>query len=454
MIVPKPKRYEEKGELAIACVITADAELAFSKKAFKRMAKKIFGVSITDGEGGFAVKYEASLAEEEYRIEGATVYASSLFGAKNGLSSMLQLVKKADKEGIVLTEANVLDKPDKDFRAFMVDLARQWHDFDILLGYVDLCYINKIKYLQIHFTDDQSFTYPYLCFPKAATKGRSYTHEEIVYLVEYAHEAAVELIPEFEGIGHSRELIKNCPEEFGNEYDGPMNEKIMCVGKPTTFNNVRLMLTELADTFKYSRYIHVGCDEALHTNWPSCHFCRDYMKRQGIETSLELYAHFAQKIVDMCLSLGRTPIVWEGFHKDHNHLISKDAVVMSWENTYQPTPDILAGGFKTVNAAWKPLYHVPEPKCDWSILGEDFYLYRWDNASDKSVAHGGLTVEPTEQVLGAMICQWECNYEQEHDWVVENLPPFADRVWNVEAHYPKDAFPSAEKLVAMENQVY
>ncbi len=454
MIIPKPKQYEELGSLSLAPVISADAELAFDKKAFKRIFKKTYGVSIADGEGGIVLGYDASLAEEEYKIDGATIYAATHFGAKNGLASMLQLVNTADKESITITETKVEDKPDKDFRAFMVDLARQWHDFDVLLGYVDLCYINKIKYLQIHFTDDQGFTLPYRCFPNAPTKARSYTHEEIAYLVEYAHEASVEIIPEYEGIGHSREIIKNCPEEFGNEYDGPMNEKIMCIGKPTTLGNVRLMLKELTEVFKYSRYIHVGCDEALHTNWTACHYCRDYMKRQGIETTLELYAHFAQKIVDMCLSLGRTPIVWEGFHKDHNHLISKDAIVMSWENTYQPTPDILAGGFKTVNAAWKPLYHVPEKTCQWSILGEDFYLYRWDNGSDKSVAHGGLTVEPTEQVIGAMMCQWECNYEQEHDWIVENLPPFADRVWNVEAHYAKDAFPNIDGVFAMENKVY
>ncbi len=456
MIVPKPKQYEEKGELSLALTITADAELTFGLKAFKRIFKKIYGVSIADGEGGIAVKYDASLAEEEYILDGATVYASSLFGMKNGLASIFQLIKKADKEGITLTDAAVKDKPDVDFRAFFADLARQWHDFDILLGYVDMCYLNKIKYFQIHFTDDQSWTLPFKSFPNVATKGRCYTHEEIAYLVEYANEAAVELIPEFEGIGHSRELIKNCPEEFGNEYDKPMNEKIMCIGKPTTFNNVRKMLTEMAEVFKYSRYIHVGCDEALHSNWTVCHYCRDYMARQGIETTLELYAHFVQKIVDMCLALGRTPIVWEGFHKDHNHLISKDAIVMAWENLYQTAPDLLEGGFKIINAAWKPLYFVDsfEPKYTWTILEEDFNLYRWDNHLKSSAACGGMQLEPNDNVLGSMMCQWQCNYEQEHDRVVANLPVFSDRLWNVTDYYPKDGFPNVENLTAMVNKVY
>ena len=456
MIVPKPKQYEELGEITLASALCADAELAFCKKAFKRIFKKIYGVTLADGEGGVVVKYDASLEEEEYKIEGATVYASTLFGAKNGLASIFQLIKKADKEGIVLTETKVQDKPDVDFRAFFADLARQWHDFDILLGYVDMCYLNKIKYFQIHFTDDQSWTLPFKSFPAVATKGRCYTHEEIAYLVEYANEASVEIIPEFEGIGHSRELIKNCPEEFGNEYDKPMNEKIMCIGKPTTFNNVRKMLTEMAEVFKYSRYIHVGCDEAIHPNWKSCHYCRDYMARQGIETTLELYAHFVQKIVDMTLALGRTPIVWEGFHKDHNHLISKDAIVMAWENLYQTAPDLLEGGFKVINAAWKPLYFVDsfEPKYTWTILDEDFNMYRWDNHLQRSAACGGMQLEPNENIIGSMMCQWQCNYEQEHDRVVANLPVFSDRLWNVTDYYKKEEFPNIDGLTDMVNKVY
>ncbi|MBO5305954.1 MAG: family 20 glycosylhydrolase, partial [Clostridia bacterium] len=316
MLIPNPKWYEEQGELTLACAISADAELVFGLKAFKRIVKKIFGVSLADGEGGILVKHDTALEEEEYKIDGATVYAGTLIGMKNGLASLLQLIQKADCERIILTKAKVEDKPDKDFRAFFADLARKWHDFDVLLGYVDLCYLNKIKYLQLHLVDDQGWTMPLRTFPYAATKGACYTHAEIAYLVEYAHEAAVEIIPECECVGHSRELIKNCPEEFGNEYDGPMNEKIMCVGKPKIWNNVRALLGEFAEVFKYSRYIHIGCDEALHTNWTACHYCRDYMARQGIETTTELYAHFVAKVVDICLSLGRTPLLWEGFHKE------------------------------------------------------------------------------------------------------------------------------------------
>ena len=456
MIIPKPKRYEERGEIRICPTVTADTELGFGLKAFKRIFGKIYGVSLTEGEGGIEVRYDASLSEEEYTVDGAVIWASSLLGAKNGLATILQLTLSADKDGITLTDAKIKDKPDVEFRAFFADLARGWHDFDVLLGYVDICYINKIRYFQIHFTDDQSWTLPYRAFPNAATEGRSYTHEEIAYLVEYANEAGVEIIPEFEGIGHSYELIKKYPEEFGEEYDSPVQyENVMCIGNPNTLDNVRKMLGEVREVFKHSRYIHVGCDEASHENWSHCVRCRDYMKRQGIETTLELYAHFVKNIVEICISLGRTPIVWEGFGKEFNHMIPKEAIVMSWENTYQTTTELLEGGFKIVNAAWRPLYYVPEKTRQWNILDEDFYLYHWDTIAKRSPIYGGgATIEPDDRVLGAMMCQWESGYAEEHNRVVENLPPFSDRCWNVEEHYTKEEFPDREKLTGMQNKVY
>lgn len=468
MIIPKPKKYTEKGEITIAPHISSVPELRFCEKAFKRMFKKLHSVNLSEGEDGFLLKLDATLAEEEYRISGREIFAATHVGARNALSSMLQLVEIKDGK-IFLKDTEISDKPCKEYRAMMVDLARQWHDFSIVLGYVDICYLNKIKYLQIHFSDDQSSTLPLKSFPNAATVGRSYTHTEIEYLVEYANEASVELIPEFEGIGHSMELIKNCPE-FGNEYvlltpeqvkeheldareDGTIIDNIMCIGKEDIFDNIKTILTEMAETFKYSRYIHVGCDEALHWKWDFCPKCQEYMKKNGIENTAKLYSHFASKIVDICKEVGRKPIVWEGFPKEGNDLISKDATVVSWENTYQPAADLLEGGFNIINAAWKPLYIVE--RRPWSLIEEDFNVYRWDSHMPHSAAYNGLQFEPTDRIIGAMLCQWECNYDEECDRIRIDLPVLGDRTWNASDYYTKDEFMSLyPQIKEMEEKLY
>ncbi|MBR6719278.1 MAG: family 20 glycosylhydrolase [Clostridia bacterium] len=474
-IIPKAKNFKENGNIEISAEFSADERLIFCKKAFLRMVSKLYGVRMADGDDGIKLVYDEALDKDEYAIKGASVYASDYEGARYGLATMLQLMEKTE-DGFNVCDTEIKDSPDKDFRAFMTDLAREWHDFDNLISYVDLCYINKMKYLQLHFADDQSWTLPFACFPKAATKGRCYKRSEIDYLVEYAYEAGVELVPEFEGIGHSKELIKNCPDEFGNVYDEEIEDSsvensveagnvgrvdnIMCIGKTDIFENIRKILSEIAKIFKYSKYIHVGCDEAKHENWNHCALCRDYMARQKLDSTKATYSHFVKKIIDICLSLGRTPIVWEGFPYEGTENISRDAVVISWENIYQSGPELIESGFNVINASWSPMYIVPLRKepiktiCKWSVISKNWRVHQVQHHWSASKAYGGLELKPKEKVLGGMLCQWECKMEEERDRVILNLPQVSDRTWNAEDFYSGEEFEAAkEKIITLSERL-
>ena len=473
-IIPKVKNFRENGAILVSPEFSADERLSFCKKAFLRMVLKLYDIRLTEGENGIKLLYDETLPADEYKIEGVSIYASGFEGARYGLATMLQLMEKTE-DGFSLRNGEITEKPDKDFRGFMSDLARKWHDFDILISYVDLCYLNKIKYLQLHFTDNQSWTLPLKSFPDAATKGRCYSIEEIDYLVEYAFEAGVELIPEFEGIGHSKELIKNCHDAFGNNFDEKIDEdnpltganmgrvdNIMCLGRPGIFENIRKMLTEIADTFKYSKYIHVGCDEAKHENWNHCALCRDYMKRQNLSSTKAAYTHFAEKIIDICVSLGRTPIVWEGFPYEGTENISRDCIVVSWENVYQTGPELLESGFKVINASWSPMYIVPPKtkdalhiKRDWTVVGDNWNVYEVQHWASASKAYGGLSLTPHENVLGGMLCQWECTPSEERERVINLLSETADRTWNDSDFYSEDEFYSnSEKIKELSEKLY
>ena len=241
-IVPKPKSLSENGIIKVLPQFSADEKLSFCKKAFCRMVKKLYDVHLEDGQEGFLLCYKEGLPENAYETDGKTVYASSTEGAGYGLATLLQLIEDFDHEdGFSLRNCSIKDYPDKDFRAFCSDLARRFHPFQMLIEYVDLCYINKLKYLQLHFTDDESWTLPFESFPKVATEGRCYTKSEIEYLVEYANEAGVVLIPEFEGIGHSSELIKKYPELFGNDFieEPSYVDNAMCIGQEGIFENIK-----------------------------------------------------------------------------------------------------------------------------------------------------------------------------------------------------------------------
>lgn len=478
MIIPKPKYYAENGITEVKAQLCSHSELAFCEKAFKRVFKKLYNVSVSPGEGGFLLKYDPSLSEKEYKIIGRTVYASSVEGGSYGLATLFQLLRK-EEDRFYLVDAEILDRPDKDFRTFFSDLARKWHDYSVLLGYVDICYLNKIKYLQLKLTDNQSWTLPVKCFPNAATKGRSYTFAEIDYLVEYAHEANVEVIPNVNLLGHTAELIKNCPEAFGNNFDpsvysadGLLNgaesfadsaypHNLTCIGKPGIFSHIRSMYTEIAATFRYSPYIYIGCDEAQHSKWKHCPDCRAYMKRNRISSTKHLNAHYISKIIDICLSTGKTPIVAESFAPEYSDLMSKEIVVASWENFYNTTPSLLEAGFQIINMSWKPNYIVPlnqDPNVDvsWSVSGNGFHVYKWQHWWEKSRAYPhGIEIQPTDSVIGGVLGQFECSYEEEHDRVVLNLPMLVDRTWNALDYYShEEILLYSKNLTQMEEMLY
>ena len=468
-IIPKASVCKRMGILHISAQFACDVKLLFCQKAFLRLVYKIYGVHLKNGDAGIKLCYEASVSKDEYRICGDTIYASDCEGARYGLATMLQLIER-EEEGFLLQNICVSQKPDKEYRAFMSDLARQCHPFETLIGYVDLCYLNKLKYLQLHFSDNSLWTLKLDSFPKLGKTESSYTKDEIAYLVEYAHEAGIELVPEFEGIGHSKELIEVYPELFGNEFveeiedikavtgiDKGKVDNIMCIGRPDIFNNIQKMLTEIAEMFKYSEYIHIGCDEAKHENWAKCKHCTAYMQANGIEDTKSLYSHFVAKIVDLCLETGKIPIVWEGFPKEGTDNISRKCIVVAWESYYQLAPELLEAGFKIINASWKPMYIVQPHRKDklWTVTGEDWNVNKWMNFHEKSPASKTpIVVDKTENVLGGMLCQWECSPEEERERLILNLPMLSDRTFNEEDYYSDAEFDAVkEKILKMSERL-
>ena len=220
-IIPYPKKVECSARpRRISCTGISSFGGAYIGcfAAFASLAEKIYDVNLAFGGDGIYLVEDKTMAEESYRIsitkDGAKVYASSEIGISYALSTLLQICKPDGEFAITLPICEIEDKPDCDYRALMVDLARQWHPFSTLLGYVDLCYLYKIKYLHLHFIDTPSYTLPSRAFPKMPTEGRHYSFEEIDALNEYAKEKCIEIIPEIEVPGHAKSMVIAYPELF------------------------------------------------------------------------------------------------------------------------------------------------------------------------------------------------------------------------------------------------
>ncbi len=456
-LIPMPKKcvtLGNKAQIIPYAIFTEREDWQKHTVAFSDTFSRGHGRSLTIGErGGIELIYDRCSSDNAYRLvsDGALkIYASTSEGICYGLASALQLSEPTDA-GIKLPALEIEDYPDKDYRSVMVDLGREWHPFGKLLKFVDLCFFYKVKYLNLHFADNKLYTLPSNAFPKLCVDGKYYTEAEIEYLREYANARGVVLIPEFECPGHAPVLNTYYPEVFADRSEGEggvfynesgeviSNKALLCASRESAVEGVKTLLNEIAELFPEAPYIHIGGDEANITLWDQCSDCTEYMNNNGIDDVYGLYSDYVARIARHVLSLGKTPIVWEGFPEKGADKIPPETIVISWENHYQTTYQLLDGGFKLINASWKPLYIVPantspEPRFNWGAKEiYDWSVYNWQHWWEQSVAfHSPINVEPTDQVIGAMLCVWEMTFEQEINHVMANLPALAERTWTTD----------------------
>lgn len=458
-MIPYPKQHEIVNETRHTVPYVICAELPAWER-YARMFTELFahthGRTLERGVGGIELVYDNTLPRETYTIssEGAmTVAASDPHGLLYGLASAFQLITPTE-DGMQMQSVHVRDYPEKDYRAVMVDLSRCWHAFPKLLKFVDLCFLYKIKYLHLHFIDDVLYTLPSRAFPKLPTKDRHYTFEQIEELKRYAADRGVVLVPEIECPGHALPLNRAYPEVFANRLDGETDEfrnesgevydtnALLCAGSERAMEGLYTLIREVTEMFPDSPYINIGGDEANIALWEKCPDCRAYMERNGIEDVYELYSDYIGRACRFVLSLGKTPIVWEGFPQKGCERVPRETVVLAWESHYHLAPDLLKAGFCIINASWQPLYVVTSLSRRWSPLDVlNWNVYNWQHWWPKSAAtEHPINVEPTDRVLGAMMCAWCTTYDMEIARLIENLLAMSERTWSVELVRPIDTY--------------
>ena len=450
-IIPTPKKRDVAGGVteipfSVSC---NEADWDEYVKTLSDAFLKLYKRSLAVREGGINLRKDDTLPAGGYKIDsrdGVTLYAKDSDGILYAMATLIQTAEiKGEK--ITVERAVIEDYADKEYRSLMVDLAREWHPASTVLQYIDLCFMLKIKHLHLHFIDNERYTLPSKAFPKL-NETDYYTYSEIKEMRDRAKARGIIIVPEFEAPGHAAMLSRCYPEIFANEVDGSVSEEkteigaiitddsIICAGKPETAEGVRTLLKETCELFPDSPYIHIGGDEAKIAVWDYCSHCKSYMQEKGIEDVHELYSEFVGRVASMVIEMGRTPIVWEGFPKKGIGYIPKETIVIAWETMYHMPYDLIAEGFKVINSSWVPMYIVPnpEPRFNWGISEIlDWNVYNWQHWYEHSAAYKNpINVAPTDQVIGATLCLWECTFEWEISRCLNNLTAMSERVWNTD----------------------
>lgn len=470
VLSPKPKIVmERRGSLPLVdgfAVTTEANELREHARVLSSELEALLGFPASTGDAGSLVKLElidateaepdaAGLEGEGYVLvvdeHEATVRALNGVGIAWGTATLLQLLQSDGDLAGAIPCVEIRDEPAAPFRAVLVDVARQPHTIDTLRGVVELARLHKVRFIQLHLTDDQLFAFPFAPVTDALEGNSCFTRDELEGLVAFAAARGVTIIPEVDLPGHSSRLVQSGYLE-GAEDDRD-------VADPKYEEALERLFDEVMDVFANSPYFHIGGDES------------------GAGDAL---VPFLERVNEHVRSRGKCLIVWEGFHGAPTDALPAEGpdrvLVMAWESSYNAPWDLLANGYEIVNASWRPVYVVgggslihpgssagrkwsPEEIAYWH---KDRFMH-WEpgravfedrGPDDRDRTDHTWDVPKDEwraRVLGGQMCVWEQRDGSVLGDLRERLPVLAARLWSGDVEKPAAV---VDRVRAVDSRVY
>ncbi len=460
-LIPSPQSLKiAKGEFLLrnGDAIVAKGALAPIAKLCAEEFRTAFGIKLQangNSKATIVLKIDKKLAEEQYRLvigNKVDISGGSYQAVAYGITSLLQWARWyeggffdhpkrnlfASPTGLQMARVTINDKPAFGYRGAMVDVARKYHSIDTLKQVVTLCRFYKVRYLQLHLTDDQAFTFPSTAFPKVNSSnqhgGPIYTLAEIKDLVKYADTRGVTIVPELDLPGHSATLIRTMPDLFKIKDTKPYeHHATVNFANTEVMKALETMVGEMCEVFKSSPYFHIGGDEADIANVAQHPDFQKLIAEYGLTKNpeQELYRRFLGQMNEIVKKRGKKMIVWEGFGRDPDSKfpIPKDITVMEFESAYQTAPELIQDGYSMINTSWTPLYivnrHVWKPKkvYDWSINEFGRVSSLWQTVT-------WINTENAQGIAGAQACEWEQPEYLAVQGFLGVLPAMSERVWN------------------------
>jgi hexosaminidase len=370
-------------------------------------------VRTTDGAHTISVDDAAVVEGFDYRATA------------EGTATLLQLLGKAES-GLILPKVTVKDWPHADYCGVMLDVARQDHPIEAIQKAVQLCRLYKARYLQLHLTDDQGWTFPSTKYPKLGTKNygahggitpRVYKLDELKALVAYADARGVTLVPELEMPGHSGAAARAMPEIFdaiNPQSKQPVGIGCMNMSDEEIYLALDTIIGEMCDVFRSSPYFHIGSDEvtsgrlSLHPGYKS------FMAKHNLKDDHQLADHFVASVCELVKKHGKKAIKWEGL----SNTATKDVIIMGWELNSTVASDVLARGYTTITVPWS-----------LAVPWEQWNMY----------VCNGSRLKKGDSVLGAALVAWE-QPPLTHITNLRNLASRQERTWGPDNPVTIDGF--------------
>lgn len=393
---------------------------------------------LEDAVAGNSEAYAIEVFADHVSLSGANAV-----GVARAIARLAQLFQYDGEQGAwTLPATRIDDAPAYPWRGLMLDAARFPHSVESLREAIDLAFLFSLSVVHLHLSDDQAFTFPATCLPPRTNPGasgpdRGYSKEDLRFLVQYASDRGIALVPEIDMPAHSSVLVRARPDLFGRQDPGTGEHHstgAVNMASPRAVAAMKALVDEVADIFDTSPYFHLGGDEFYAPALLELPEFKALAAAEGLPLTLEEGAlnahlnHFLQVMADHVAENGLQPIVWEGFRPvaAAGQTLDPSTWVMAW-NQHSQAPDALVkAGYTVINCGWEPLYIVPAQ--GWASWPDD--AFGWSPSSVRQ-RFGGRVTELAEDapLEGAQICVWEQRPEAIVPAVLRLAPELAERMW-------------------------
>ncbi|MDO5105211.1 beta-N-acetylhexosaminidase [Capnocytophaga sp.] len=312
---------------------------------------------------------DTSLPKEGYSFhsssEKITIKAADRNGFVYALQTLRQLLpkeiessQKTDCQWVIPCVV-IDDQPQYAWRGLMLDVARHFFPKEYILKTIDRMAMLKLNTFHFHLLDNEGWRIEIKKYPKLTevgawrvgqfdqhwnarvtndpnekgTYGGFFTQEDIKEIVAHAAKYGITVVPEIEMPAHVMSAIAAYPELSCHKRPiavpsggvWPITD-IYCAGQEETFSFLEDVLSEVIDLFP-SKYVHIGGDEATHTEWEKCPKCLQRMKDHKLKNAHELQSYFIKRINTFLKSKNKQLIGWDEIIDGG---LADDAVVMVW----------------------------------------------------------------------------------------------------------------------------
>lgn len=341
-------------------------------------------------------------------IKGITITASDAAGIFYGIQSLKTLfppdVWSGRKKTIVVPAVTIEDAPRFGYRAFMLDVARNFQSKEKVLKVLDLLALYKMNVLRLHLTDDEGWRIeipglpeltelgakrghsgnPYAMLPPSYGSGPQgtkfgsgyFTRNDYLEILRYATARHISVIPEIESPGHARAAIKSMDARYHNYLE-----------KDQKAEAERYMLRDIADSSVY-RSVQGWSDNVINPALPSTYA---FIKKVTSEL-VKMYAEADAPLKTIHMGGDEVPEgVWTA-SPAVDRVLAKDSSIGS------------------VYGMWKYFYG----KVDDILKEQGLYLSGWEEIGlkravvngkkkwvlDKTVSHRGYTTDVWNNIIG------------------------------------------------------